>query len=170
MAEHGARRRIVGGGRQPLLGAVQDALVDLIYEAVPNKSTKKTPSDSWRQIPGSTTSCPGTIYRFFLEEHKPKMNRERIILMDETVVYCEDARAYTVDDVGARHVVVRSTGFASLRITVMAVTATGKKLPPCLIWKRKYRGSNERLGGCYIGYQPRQYVVWDSMRAHIGIR
>ncbi|ETM33988.1 hypothetical protein L914_18829 [Phytophthora nicotianae] len=147
MAEHGARRRIVGGGRQPLLGAVQDALVDLIYEAVPNKSTKKTPSDSWRQIPGSTTSCPGTIYRFFLEEHKPKMNRERIILMDETVVYCEDARAYTVDDVGARHVVVRSTGFASLRITVMAVTATGKKLPPCLIWKRKYRGSNERLGG-----------------------
>ncbi|ETP31798.1 hypothetical protein F442_19367, partial [Phytophthora nicotianae P10297] len=118
--------------------------------------------DLLRMIPPTSNKCEplfhhawrAVAYMQFLEEHKPKMNRERIILIDETVVYCEDARAYTVDDVGARHVVVRSTGFASLRITVMAVTATGKKLPPCLIWKRKNRSSNERLGGCYIGYQP----------------
>ncbi|KAE8891608.1 hypothetical protein PF010_g10072 [Phytophthora fragariae] len=32
LAEHGARRRIVGGGRRPLLGAVEDALIDLVYE------------------------------------------------------------------------------------------------------------------------------------------
>ncbi|KAE9052173.1 hypothetical protein PR001_g757 [Phytophthora rubi] len=131
----------------------------------------------------------------FLEDHKPQMNHERTILMDETAVYFEDARPYTVDEIGARHVVVRSTGFASMRITVMlAVTASGKKLPPCIIWKRKTRGSIERLGGCNVAYQPRawvdqdlllnwldwyypavlqstgQYIVWDSMRAHIGQR
>ncbi|KAE9057887.1 hypothetical protein PF006_g32300 [Phytophthora fragariae] len=131
----------------------------------------------------------------FLEDHKPQMNHERTILMDETAVYFEDARPYTVDEIGARHVVVRSTGFASMRITVMlAVTASGTKLPPCIIWKRKTRGSIERLGGCNVAYQPRawvdqdlllnwldwyypavlqstgQYIVWDSMRAHIGQR
>ncbi|KAG1695610.1 hypothetical protein DVH05_019351 [Phytophthora capsici] len=77
------------------------------------------------------------------------MNLDRTLLMDDTAVYFEDARADTVDEVGSRHVVVRSTGFASMRITVMlAVTDSGKKLPPCLIWKRKERGSMERLGGC----------------------
>ncbi|KAE9090297.1 hypothetical protein PF006_g25188, partial [Phytophthora fragariae] len=28
----------------------------------------------------------------FLEDHKPQMNHERTILMDETAVYFEDAR------------------------------------------------------------------------------
>ncbi|ETP46621.1 hypothetical protein F442_07152, partial [Phytophthora nicotianae P10297] len=44
MAEHGARRRIVGGGRRPLLGAVEDALVDLIYE---KRIRKEKVSRSW---------------------------------------------------------------------------------------------------------------------------
>ncbi|OWZ21105.1 hypothetical protein PHMEG_0004400 [Phytophthora megakarya] len=132
-------------------------------------------------------------YMHYLTLHKPEMNLDRTILMDETAVYFEDARTNTVDDIGARHIVVRSTGFASMRITVMlAVTASGRKLPPCLIWKRKNRGSIERLGGCYVAFQarawvdqdlllnwldwyypavvqtPGQYIVWDSMRAHIG--
>ncbi|GMF40927.1 unnamed protein product [Phytophthora lilii] len=241
MAEHGARRRIVGGGRRPLLGAVEDELVNLIYERRIRKEKvsrswialtalelfhqsrteeeheedpiRFVASDPWinnfmspnnlslRRRTNLTTLTDDVLveravsYMRFLEEHKPQMNRERTILMDETAVYFEDARAYTVDDVGSRHVVVRSTGFASMRITVMlAVTATGKKLPPCLIWKRKNRGSIERLGGCYVAHQPRawvdqdlllnwldwyyptvlqttgQYVVWDSMRAHIGKR
>ncbi|KAG1685012.1 hypothetical protein DVH05_009779 [Phytophthora capsici] len=60
----------------------------------------------------------------------------RTVLMDETAVYFEDPRLDTVDVVGARHVVLRSTGFASMRITVvLAVTASGKKLTPLLIWK-----------------------------------
>ncbi|ETP37572.1 hypothetical protein F442_14624 [Phytophthora nicotianae P10297] len=71
--------------------------------------------------------------------------------MDETVIYFEDPRDRTVDVVGRRHVVIHSTGFASMRITAaFAVTASGKKLPPCLIWKRKTRGPIERLGGCYV--------------------
>ena len=45
--------------------------------------------------------------------------------MDETAVYFEDARNQTVDNTGAWHVVIRSTGFASMRITViLAVTAS----------------------------------------------
>eukprot|EP00644_Phytophthora_capsici_P010202 jgi/Phyca11/120428/e_gw1.41.340.1 len=103
-------------------------------------------------------------YMTYLGEHKPSMNRDRTILMDETAVYFEDARTHTVDEVGARHVVIRSTGFSSMRITAaLAVTASGKKLPPCLIWKRKTRGSIERVGGCYVAYQERAWVDQDLL-------
>ena len=54
--------------------------------------------------------------------------------MDETEVFFEDPRRGTVDFTGARHVVLRLTGFASMRITVaLTVTATGTNLPPLLI-------------------------------------
>lgn len=76
--------------------------------------------------------------------------------MNETAVHFEDARTYTVDEVGSKHVVIRSTDFASMRITVMlVVTASGWKLPPCIIRKRKTRGASERLGGCYVVFQER---------------
>ncbi|KAJ8556659.1 hypothetical protein ON010_g9306 [Phytophthora cinnamomi] len=74
----------------------------------------------------------------FLRSAVPAMDLNRTILMDETAVYFEDARNQTVDITGCRHVVVRSTGFSSMRITaVLAVSATGRKLPPLLIWKGK---------------------------------
>ncbi|EGZ28581.1 hypothetical protein PHYSODRAFT_309400 [Phytophthora sojae] len=113
----------------------------------------------------------------FLQENKPTMNRDKTILMDETAIYFEGPRNRTVDEVGRRHVIIRSAGFASMRITAaLAVTASGKKLPPCLIWERKTRGPLERLGGCYwldwhfpsVTQSEGQWVVWDSMRAHIG--
>jgi DDE superfamily endonuclease/Tc5 transposase DNA-binding domain len=134
-------------------------------------------------------------YMKFLKIHKPEMNMDRTVLMDETAIYFEDPRNQTVDQVGLRHIVIRSTGFASMRITAaLAVTASGKKLPPLIIWKRTTRGAIERLGGCYVAFQQRawvdqelllqwldwyfppvittsgQWVVWDSMRAHIGKR
>jgi len=50
--------------------------------------------------------------------------------MVETAVYFEDLKDSTVDVTGSRHVVIRSTGFASMRVTaVLAVTATGRKCP-----------------------------------------
>jgi len=57
--------------------------------------------------------------------------------MDETAVYFEDARTQTVDLVsGWRHVIIRSTGFASMRITVVAsVWADSRKAPPMIIHK-----------------------------------
>ncbi|GMF19426.1 unnamed protein product [Phytophthora fragariaefolia] len=78
-------------------------------------------------------------------------------LMDETAVYFEDPRRQTVDQGGARHVVLKSTGFASMRVTaVLAVPATGRKLPPLVVWKgAKQDGRIERYGNVYVVNQPK---------------
>jgi DDE superfamily endonuclease/Tc5 transposase DNA-binding domain len=132
-------------------------------------------------------------YMRYLREHQSTYNFKHTVLMDETAVYFEDAREQTVEVRGARHVVVKATGFASMRVTaILAVTAEGVKLPPVVIWKHA-KGSRklERLNGCYIAFQAKAWVdselisnwidsifprvlqadgkaiVWDSMRAHI---
>ncbi|GMF19319.1 unnamed protein product [Phytophthora fragariaefolia] len=70
-------------------------------------------------------------YMRYLRDLTPKMDKEHTVLMAETAVYFEDACTQTVDLRGARQVVVRSTGYASIRITaLLAVTASGRKLPP----------------------------------------
>ena len=112
--------------------------------------------------------------------------------MDETAVFFEDPRRDTVDFTGARHVVLLSTGFASMRITVaLTVTATGTKLPPLLIWKGAKKPI-QKSGVVYVAYLERarmnseiiirwidlmfpallnfcdgKGIMWDSMRAHI---
>lgn len=119
----------------------------------------------------------------------------RTVLMDETAVYFEDPRRQTVDVRGARHVVLKSTGFSSMRVTaVLAVTATGRKLPPLVVWKGARQDDViERHGNVRVVYQKKAWVdsqllqrwldlifppildtatrgkavVWDSMRAHI---
>ncbi|KAG2758771.1 hypothetical protein PC116_g21583 [Phytophthora cactorum] len=116
------------------------------------------------------------------------------VLMDETAVYFEDPRRQTIDVTGARHVVLKSTGFASMRVTaVLAVSASGRKLPPLIVWKgARQDGAIERISNAYVTYQKRAWVdsqllinwldlvfppildpstpgkavVWDSMRAH----
>ncbi|KAG3113318.1 hypothetical protein PI125_g7444 [Phytophthora idaei] len=56
--------------------------------------------------------------------------------MDETALYFEDPKRQTVDVTGARHVELKSTGFANMRVTVvLAASAIGKKLTPLVIWK-----------------------------------
>ncbi|GMF42196.1 unnamed protein product [Phytophthora fragariaefolia] len=102
---------------------------------------------------------------------------------------------HTVDVTGARNVVLKSTGFASMCITsVLAVSASGQKFPPLIAWKGANQdGCVERIGNTYVTYQKRTWVdsellikwldlvfppnfdastpgkaiVWDSMRAHI---
>ena len=131
----------------------------------------------------------------YLSTKKLKLNPGTTLLMDETALYFEDPRRDTVDITGARHVVLRSTGFASMRITVaLTVTADGKKLPPLLIWKgaKGKKSKIEKRGSMYVAYQERAWMnsqlleqwvdlmyptvfdstpgrglVWDSMRAHI---
>ncbi len=41
------------------------------------------------------------------------------ILMDETAVYLEDPRRITINEAGKRHELLHSTGFTSMRITVL---------------------------------------------------
>ncbi|RAW33339.1 hypothetical protein PC110_g10353 [Phytophthora cactorum] len=58
-------------------------------------------------------------YMSFLRDLEPTIDLEQTVLMDETAVYFEDARQTTLNFTGARHVVIRSNGFASMRITVV---------------------------------------------------
>ncbi|KAG3243806.1 hypothetical protein PI124_g11373 [Phytophthora idaei] len=110
-------------------------------------------------------------YMSFLREQVPTIALEKTVLMDETAVYFEDARASTLDFTGL--------GMSS-------------KLPPLLVWKGKAAPTFEkRSGPLYVAHQPRAWVdneplkkwidlafpfvvhgegkclVWDSMRAHI---
>jgi hypothetical protein len=131
-------------------------------------------------------------YMQFLQNERDKMDLNMTILMDETALYFEDPHTTTIDHTGARHVVIHSTGFASMRITVvLAVTALGKKLSPLLIYKGGNSSTFEKIGSCYVVHQKKawidsnllmrwvdwifpavnmndgKYIVWDSMRAHI---
>ena len=72
----------------------------------------------------------------YLSSRKSSRNPNDTLLMDETAVFFEDLRRDTVDYKDSRHVDLRSTGFALMRITdAITFTAMGTKLPPLLIWK-----------------------------------
>jgi hypothetical protein len=130
-------------------------------------------------------------YFKFLENFKRSTDLERTILMDETAVYFEDERNQTIDIKGASHVIVKSTGFSSMRITaVLAINASGKKLKPLIIHKGKNQDNIMSSNGVYVISQPKAWVdtqllmkwidlvfpmidtslrkgiIWDSMSAH----
>ena len=132
-------------------------------------------------------------YMQYLNSKRNTIDLDNCVLMDESALYFEDPRRDTVEMMGARHVVLKSSGFASMRITVvLAVTASAKKTTPLLIWKGKNENIS-KVGGIYVAYQTKAWinsellqkwvnlvfpsvlshgamkktVVWDSMRAHI---
>ncbi|KAG3191610.1 hypothetical protein C6341_g1142 [Phytophthora cactorum] len=141
--------RVAGDGRKPL----SETLEELPYEDEAAELQSPPPfaaSDHWVSnfmhrfeislcrrtnltvLDDDVLVNRAVCYMSFLREQVPTINLEKTVLMDETAVYFEDARASTLDITGARYVVVRSTGFASMRITVViAVSATGRKL---LVW------------------------------------
>lgn len=70
---------------------------------------------------------------------------------DETPVFFDMPSAYTVNEVGAREVRVKTTGYEKQRVTVMlCITADGRKLPPYIILKRKNMPKNEPFPGDVI--------------------
>lgn len=70
-------------------------------------------------------------YMNYLRTHCPTFASSRTISMDETSLFFEGTRLKPVDVIGARHFVLKSTGFSPMRVTViLAVTAPGKKLLP----------------------------------------
>ncbi|KAG3180988.1 hypothetical protein PC128_g15339 [Phytophthora cactorum] len=93
----------------------------------------------------------------FLSARLGSLDLVHTVLMDETAVYFEDPCRQTIDVTGARHVVLKSTGFASMRVTaVLAVSASGRKLPPLIVWKgARQDGAIERIGNAYVTYQKR---------------
>jgi hypothetical protein len=114
------------------------------------------------------------------------------VLMDETAVYLEDPRRTTIDSTGMKHVLLKTTGFSSMRITVvLAVKGDGSKMTPLVISKGK-DSLIQKKHGVWLVYQNKAWVnselliswmeliyprvigemegklmVWDSCRAHI---
>jgi len=135
-------------------------------------------------------------YMRFLRATIPTIDLSKTLLMDETAVYFEDNRTHTVDLKGRRHVIMKSTGFSSMRITVISsVWANGRKAMPLAIHKGKNSFTNiNLLNNIYSVTQEKAWVnqdliiawinlmfplfdasqgkciVWDSCRAHISER
>ena len=180
--------------------AASEGFEDESFEASPKWVTSfmKRHNFSLRSTTNLTTLTDDILldrayeYMKYLTSLRRSLDPEVTILMDETACYFEDPRLHTVDMTGAKHVVVKSTGFASMRITVvLAVSASGHKLPPHLIWKNKTQSQIRRVGPVYVADQPKAWVnkelicewlkqvfpvvfdrpgktiVWDSMRAHL---
>ena len=75
-------------------------------------------------------------YFAFLQEELMGIPETRIILADQTAVYLEDPQRTTLDVIGARHVQMNTTGFASMRVTAMvACRADGELLAPTVVFK-----------------------------------
>jgi len=133
-------------------------------------------------------------YMTYLNNRLPYLNLSKTLLMDETAIYFEDSRRQTVDLAGRHHVVIKSTGFSSMRITAaVSVWANGSKAAPLLIHKGKegpieYVTNNGPLFFTHqskawvnaellikwidcmfpiIDMSPGKCIVWDSCRAHI---
>ena len=133
-------------------------------------------------------------YMMFLQETLKSVSRNRTLLMDETAIYFEDCRTQTIDFEGRRHVIMKSTGFSSMRITAcVGVWATGDRAAPLLIHKGKDSGFAicRKTGPILASTQSKAWVnsdllvkwidamfpvvdvrpgkclVWDSCRAHI---
>ena len=154
---------------------------------------------SLRQMANLTTRTDDQLvqrtvdYMTYLESRKTFINKDVTLLMDETAVYFEDARSQTIDFEGRRHVIIRSTGFASMRITAcVSFWANGRKAAPLLIHKGNEGAEITRHTGPllstmqekawvnskllikwidalfpFVDVRAGKCIVWDSCRAHI---
>ena len=78
--------------------------------------------------------------------------------MDETAVYMEDARTQTVDIRGRKYVVIKTAGFASMRLAIVAsVWSDGTKLASFIIHKGPSAGIT-RSHGVSSASQSRSWV------------
>ena len=139
-----------------------------------------------------------TLFRRFVREQidKHKLTSDNIVNMDEVPLTFDIPMNRTVDVQGSSSITIRTTGHEKSHFTVvLACTASGKKLPPMVIFKRKTAvkaklpsgvvvHQNEKgwmdndtmnlwLSTCYSkrpgGFfrQSKSLLVLDSMRAHI---
>ena len=105
---------------------------------------------------------PGPLHLPFVwigtESTWEKYDPRNIVLMDETAVVLEKTEKGTADVIGARHVGLRSTEYASMRITsILAVRRNGKRMVLANIFKGK-RSEVTMISGCYPFTQPKDWV------------
>jgi hypothetical protein len=103
--------------------------------------------------------------------------------MEKTIVYFEDSQTQMVDITGYRHVVMKSIGFALMRITALvSIWTDGQKVPS---FKRELKWYYSKTGwtnAVHITTKSMKWidlifplvdtavgecVVWDSCKAHI---
>lgn len=98
-------------------------------------------------------------YMSYLREAKLSIDESKTVLMDETAAYLEDSRTQTVEIRGRKHVMMKSTGFSSMRLTVIAaVWANGQKVPPCVIHKGAFTNQITVTNGLTYTSQPKAWV------------
>nr|CCA23934.1 conserved hypothetical protein [Albugo laibachii Nc14] len=181
----------------------QQKSATIVEEAVAPQSNGETEKTrAWRRLEARSSRSGGHYFSIKCSTSAPTKRRRlgaiheplQCVLMDETSVHFYDPKCQTVDLTGVRHVLLRSTGFVSMRVTVvLAFSALGKKLTPLVIWKGTKQGSKvQKIGTIYVMFQEREWVdsavlsewidmmfpivldhgkgkflVWDAMRAHI---
>lgn len=83
---------------------------------------------------------------------------------DQTPLCFDMPRNTTVEEKGARSVIVRTSGADKQRCTVMlAVTADGRKLPPYVIFKRKTLPKAKFPQGIYVRVQEKGWMSAELM-------
>ena len=108
-------------------------------------------------------------YFAFLRPLLYKYYPSHTVLMDETDVYYETTATSTVDVVGAKHVVMKTTGLSSMRImAVLAVRASRVRVMPATIFKGKIEAP-KMLNGFYTFSQPKGWVDADLLCQWIGL-
>lgn len=153
---------------------------------------------SLRHATNFTTLSDETIilkainYLKFLRSRLSLINISKTLLMDETAIYFEDTRTQTVDILGRKHVIMKSSGFSSMRITaIISIWADGRKALPLVIHKGKDGNIiMKQTNVCYttqlkawvnqdliimwidlmfplFDVSEGKCIVWDSCRAHI---
>lgn len=150
-----------------------------------------------QQLPADHQEKIESFRAFVIDQLKKyNINSDCIINMDEVPLTFDIPMNRTVDVQGSSSVTIRTTGHEKSSFTVvLACTASGKKLPPLIIFKRKTPvkeklpsgiivHQNEKgwmdndvmnlwLSSCYVkrpgGFfrQSKCLLVLDSMRAHI---
>ena len=128
-------------------------------------------------------------------QQKFKFAPSNIYAMDETPVWEDMVATTTVEKVGAKEVLMRSTGHEKARVTVcLCAKADGSKLKPFIIFKgakrEAVRLNNEFRGRCVVASSPdgwmnteltlqfnmnilgsfsfgKRLLAWDSFECHI---
>ena len=88
--------------------------------------------------------------------------------MDETPMYFDLVPGKTIDRVGVKSCVIRSTGAEKRHITVvLTVTADGSMLPPMVIFKGKRRLKLEAPEGVIVCVQAKAWMDEDLMAEYL---
>ena len=76
------------------------------------------------------------LFMDYLHQETQGIDPVNIVLADETCNYMEDPGRRTLESIGAKHVALKSTGFASERVTALVGTKpNGDKCLPLIIFK-----------------------------------